>query len=83
MLRRIKRVIKFWEKNGPNYPYQIKGIKIAVLAPENYKYCRNISVPSGNRERKWGFKTADDLKQFKEFYSMCHRIHTGKSPEIF
>ena len=68
MLRRIKRVEKFWEKHGPRYPFQVTGIKIAVLPPENYKHVRCISVPTGNRERKWGFKTEEDLDNFLDCY---------------
>jgi hypothetical protein len=69
MLNRLKRNKAFWEKNGPNYPYQIKNIKIAILPPEHYKHVRCISIPTGNRERIWGFKTQKDLEDFIYCYN--------------
>lgn len=78
MLRRIKRVQDFWKKNGPKYPYQIENIKIAVLPPEKYKHVRCISVPTGNRERKWGFKTQEDLNDFKYAYAIAFGIYCGE-----
>lgn len=68
MLRRIKRNRDFWAKNGPNYPYQVTNIKISILPPEQYKHVRCISIPTGNRERMWGFKTKEDRDNFIEAY---------------
>jgi hypothetical protein len=68
MLRKLIRYQKFWEKNGAKYCHQVEGIKIAILPPENYKHVRCVSTPTGNRERRWGFKTDLDLWQFVIYY---------------
>lgn len=68
MLRRIKRVEEFWKRNGSKYCYQVEGIKIAILPPEEYKHVRCVSTPTKNRERRWGFKTQKDLEDFLEVY---------------
>ena len=70
MLKRIKRVQDFWKKNGPKYPFHVKNVKIALLAPEEYRHVRCISIPTGNRERKWGFKTLEDRSAFMCEYAM-------------
>lgn len=76
MLKKLIRYQKFWEKNGGKYCYQIDSIKIAILPPEDYKHVRCVSTPTKNRERRWGFKSPQDLEDFlleyvcrKDFYN--------------
>ena len=71
MLRKLVRYQKFWEKNGAKYCYQVDGIKIAILPPEDYKHVRCVSTPTKNRERKWGFKTQEDLNMFIMTYNIA------------
>lgn len=70
MLNRIRKKQEFWARKSPEYPYVVEHVKISIIKPEEYKICPNISIPTGNRERKWGFKTLEDRSAFMCEYAM-------------
>ena len=68
MLRRIIRTLKFWNERTNRFPFCVEHVKIATMRPEDYTKCKHISIPTGNVERIWGFKTQDEAQEFVEVY---------------
>ena len=68
MLNRIKRVTKFWNDRVYRFKFCVKHVKINIMKPENYNDCWHISIPTGNSERLWGFKTQGEAQKFVECY---------------
>jgi hypothetical protein len=73
MLRKLQRNRDFWANKGPKYPFHVPNVKIAVVRPENYTACFHISIPTGNRERIWGFKTQADKEEFQKYYARMEK----------